>query len=287
MRASAGYCGEPTGCSLHDYYAILGLDPDASPESVKIAYRRLARQHHPDLKAHCSTEVEKASVDACMAQLNEAYAVLSNAKSRMEYDERLHLECILVSKTATRSASERETAADQTKTATNKAHHSRIRPRHELDSTVVTQFSGHLRETFLSKRSGFSWNAVEFEGFDWGLEALSWSSHYCVALRCFAAVDSSTTKKFINYSEMVIERWKRHIRKNYFLFLLPFLQMSEWESVSSQVQPFVGGKTRAALSIPPTGVILLDMHHGRILRLGSPFPDKRFEQLIRSIRTAA
>ena len=31
-----------------DHYGVLGLDRDASPTEVKAAYRRLARQHHPD-----------------------------------------------------------------------------------------------------------------------------------------------------------------------------------------------------------------------------------------------
>ena len=265
---------------MQDYYAILGLDPDASPESVKVAYRRLARQCHPDVLAASGSESDKESVDAHMAQLNEAYAVLSNAKSRREYDERLRLECVLTSKTTTRTAAKTvtETRTDLTQTS-GKSHYARIRPRHEVDSTVITQFAGHLRESFISRKTGFSWKPVALEGFDWGLEALSWSACYCVALRGFASVDSGIAKKFVNYSETVITRNRRAIRKSHFLFLLPFLQMVEWDSVSRQFQSFLDGKSSAA-------VILLDLHHGRTLRLGSRFSDKRLEELIRSIRTS-
>jgi hypothetical protein len=104
-----------------------------------------------------------------------------------------------------------------------------------------------------------------------------------VALRGFATVDSATAKKFINYSETVIARCKRHIRKSYFLFLLPFRQMSEWESVSSQFQAFVNGKNPAS-STRSAGIVLLDTQHGRQLRIGSPFSDKRFEQLLQSMK---
>jgi hypothetical protein len=288
LLASVGCFGEPTGCDLQDYYAILGLDPGASAKSIKGAYRRLARLHHPDVQASRSTESELASVAARMAQLNEAYAVLSHGKSRREYDERQRLESTLSStKTTATATMDTQTVATQTKTTSNQAQRSRIRPRHDVDSTVVSQFSAHFRETFLSKGSAFSWKGAQFEGFDWGLEALSWSSHYCIALRGFTTIDSAAAKKFINYSEMVVASHRRIIRSSYFLFLLPFRQVSEWESVSSQCQPFVAGKNHAGLSIPPTGMVLFDIDHGRTLRFGSPFRDKRFEQLIQSLKTSS
>jgi curved DNA-binding protein CbpA len=268
---------------LSDYYAILGVDPGASSDSVKAAYRRLARRHHPDLQTAAAPETQKARAEALMAQLNEAYAVLSDSKKRREYDDLRRLESVLVSKKVSTQTLERP--IDQTQTSMGK-HHARIRPRHEVDSTVIVQFSGHVRENFMNKRSGFSWSAAAFEGFDWGLEALNWSSCYCVALRSFATVDPATARKFVKYSGMVIEGCKRPIRKNYFLFLLPFLQVYEWDSVSNEIQAFLSAHNGALLSVSPTAVILLDMHHGRTLRLGCRFSDKRIEELIQSIRTS-
>ncbi|HVZ59210.1 MAG TPA: DnaJ domain-containing protein, partial [Terriglobales bacterium] len=59
-----------------DCYAILGLDPGASTESIKIAYRRLARDNHPDLIASRDAETLAAASER-MAEINQAYAVLS------------------------------------------------------------------------------------------------------------------------------------------------------------------------------------------------------------------
>jgi curved DNA-binding protein CbpA len=263
---------------LQDYYALLGLDPDASPESIKIAYRRLARIHHPDVHATSSTDAEKASVEARMAQLNEAYAVLSHGRSRREYDEQLHLEASLAIRTTTTCTADTRTATTQSKTTSGKAPRPRVRTNEEVDSTVVNQFSAHFREIFLNQAAGFSWKKVAFEGFDWGLEASSWRSHYCVAMRGFAAIDPVTAKRFINYAEMVVGRYRRQIRRSSFLFLVPFRQISEWESISAQCQPFATRRNRA-------GIVLLDLQHGRTLRFGSPMPDKKFEKIIQSIRT--
>ena len=262
---------------MQDYYAILGLDLDASLESIKIAYRRLARLHHPDMHT-TSTAVERASVEARMAQLNEAYAVLSHGKSRREYDEKLHLETTLTARVTTGTV-DTQTATTQAKTTSDRPSRKRTQSDEEVDATVVKQFTAQFRETFLNKAAGFSWKKAQFEGFDWGLEASSWTSRYCVAMRGFAAMDLATAKKFINYAQIVVARYRRRIRGSSFLFLVPFVRLSEWESVSAQCQPFATRGNRA-------GIVLLDISHGRALRFGSPMPDKQFEKVIQSIRTA-
>lgn len=59
-----------------DYYRILQVHPDAEPEVIQAAYRRLARKYHPD-----SAEGDGARMQA----LNEAYAVLSDPAQRATY----------------------------------------------------------------------------------------------------------------------------------------------------------------------------------------------------------
>lgn len=64
--------------ALPDYYAILAVPSTATLEEIKLSYRRLARMYHPDLN--------KETADGRMKQINEAYAVLSDATRRMAYD---------------------------------------------------------------------------------------------------------------------------------------------------------------------------------------------------------
>ncbi|HSL01142.1 MAG TPA: molecular chaperone DnaJ [Rubrobacteraceae bacterium] len=63
-----------------DYYEVLGVSRDASEAEIKKAYRRLARDHHPDANPG------DPSAEDRMKELTEAYEVLSNTESRQAYD---------------------------------------------------------------------------------------------------------------------------------------------------------------------------------------------------------
>lgn len=63
-----------------DYYETLGLKRDASQAEIKKAFRKLARQHHPDAKPGDSTAERR------FKQINEANAVLSDPEKRRKYD---------------------------------------------------------------------------------------------------------------------------------------------------------------------------------------------------------
>jgi curved DNA-binding protein len=64
-----------------DYYKILGLDKNASEKDIKAAYRKLARQYHPDLNPN-DPEANKK-----FQQINEANEVLSDTEKRKKYDK--------------------------------------------------------------------------------------------------------------------------------------------------------------------------------------------------------
>ena len=63
-----------------DYYETLGVDPGAEGDQIKDAYRKLAFQYHPDRNPGNAAAVER------MKEINEAYAVLSDAGKRRNYD---------------------------------------------------------------------------------------------------------------------------------------------------------------------------------------------------------
>jgi predicted Zn-dependent protease with MMP-like domain len=68
-----------------DYYAALGLPPDADDEAIHRAYRRLAKLWHPDRYALAPAEL-RARAERRMSAINRAYAVLGDSLARYVYD---------------------------------------------------------------------------------------------------------------------------------------------------------------------------------------------------------
>ncbi|GGH84934.1 molecular chaperone DnaJ [Pullulanibacillus pueri] len=67
--------------SKRDYYEVLGLDRNASKEDIKKAYRKLARQYHPDVNKDDPTATDK------FKEVKEAYETLSNDQKKAHYDQ--------------------------------------------------------------------------------------------------------------------------------------------------------------------------------------------------------
>lgn len=64
-----------------DFYKVLGVGEDASADDIKKAYRKLAQQNHPDANPGDAEAEER------FKEISEAYATLSNADHRKEYDQ--------------------------------------------------------------------------------------------------------------------------------------------------------------------------------------------------------
>src|SRR5205807_9136543 len=65
---------------LKDYYKTLGVERSASADDIRKAFRKLARQYHPDVAKN------KAQAEERFKEINEAYEVLGDPEKRSKYD---------------------------------------------------------------------------------------------------------------------------------------------------------------------------------------------------------
>ncbi len=68
------------GLEYKDYYKVLGVERTASADDIRKAFRKLAREHHPDVAKNKKVAEEK------FKEINEAHEVLSDADKRRKYD---------------------------------------------------------------------------------------------------------------------------------------------------------------------------------------------------------
>ena len=67
------------GVQYKDYYEILGVPRSASSDEIRKAYRKLAKQYHPDVS-------KEKNAEAKYKEINEAYEVLKDPDKRQKYD---------------------------------------------------------------------------------------------------------------------------------------------------------------------------------------------------------
>ncbi len=121
-----------------DYYVVLNVQPQASPAEIKVAYRNLALQYHPDRNGG------NAHTEALFKEINEAYGVLSNPQKRDDYN--------------TLRNTQRSTAtATQTQSSSSGAGQS-FRQRQPVTGKTILFHSIHLRN-IVQKSNPFAINA--------------------------------------------------------------------------------------------------------------------------------
>lgn len=126
---------------LERYYEILGVNPNASSEEVRRAYRRLALDYHPDRQAGATDAVKRLAGEKFI-EVNEAYEVLSDHAKREQNDRsRVREDVTPRSETSTGGTAghepKRPRASSSSKSSGPQAH----RPRWSETSTGATE--GH------------------------------------------------------------------------------------------------------------------------------------------------
>jgi hypothetical protein len=224
-----------------------------------------------------------ARASVLMQDINEAYAVLSKATTRLEYDARF---------AAVQSGAVVETPEPAAETPSAApaaapmpaAPRVRARPASEVLSSVVGVFSNQLRKDLESKAEGFSWKEKKYEGFDWVLVANFLTTQYQVGVRGFAWADLEVAKKFTNYCNLALSH-KHVFKQDYFLFFLLFQKVSQVDTIAAFCRRFCANE-EGQREAGELMIALVDVNRGSSLLCGPRIDDPRYTTLLQRLRLA-
>jgi curved DNA-binding protein CbpA len=191
----------------NDYYGVLGVPPDASPDEIRKAFRERVRACHPDRVANLDEDLRRLAEEK-MVQLNEAFAVLRNPARRAAYDDRHGKQPGAVTATA------HEAAAAVAPGSAGPSAHSTGRARDALSSPgaarnrigeqqfvarAATEEFEHAVKRSVSGR--VAWTPVAFRGATTALHGQRGRSNLYFVLLAAPQLDDKQVQRFLRALE--------------------------------------------------------------------------------------
>ena len=249
---------ESRNATRKDYYAVLGVSPDASISQIKKAYRALAHQFHPDRVA--AEEDTQAAMDR-MVEINEAFAVVSDAKKRASYDQ-------------LRAGPPK--AADSSESPSVEWAMP-VEPTAEAAVTLASNsaVADSVSQDFLQKlkalvaQGGASANLQEepAKPWLWSFQGKTWGGNYSVSMRLCPVMNPNVARENVSQVQAMIKKRRSAWKSNIFLFIVGFQTISEGETVLKIFRSFcnqdANSTTRNLVNI-----VVMDMKSRRSVLCG-------------------
>lgn len=154
---------------MKNYYSILGVSVNATDEEIKTAYRKLAKKHHPDI---VGTSREANQV---MAEINEAFSVLSDSKKRMLYDYDCRQQGVNYSYTSPKKNTYDEPHKESDSTDSGTVEDTQSETDSEKDSILKRVFKG-LYDNFRTEAQAYA--KEKEEAYRFGMDLSEWELIY-------------------------------------------------------------------------------------------------------------
>jgi curved DNA-binding protein CbpA len=254
-----------------DYYAVLGVTPDASPTQIKKAYRTLAQRFHPD---RVSAAEAQDSVDR-MVEINEAFAIVSDIKKRAAYDQS-RLTTSKPVETSSPATSSWEMPAEPTaapaKTPVNSA----------VANTVSEDFLQKLKA--MVAQSGASANLKEDteKPWLWSFQGKTWGGLYSVSMRVCQTMNPNVARENVAQVQALVKKRRSAWKSNFFLFIIAFQTLSEGETALKVFRAFCNHPDNST-SRNLVNIVVLDLNSRRSVLCGKRVHDASLDPIMTAL----
>lgn len=281
---------------LKDYYFVLGVSRAASLDEIKVAYRKLAAECHPDKAAAQGAEAQAAAAQK-MLELNEAMGILTNPARRAEYDEIIELipERSPEARAGLKRPPPTPAASEPEATAEPEQEKPVAKPPPPPDASREQTAAGRnlaLEERVRSLKKALKglslrWKESKPKGWDWALAAGDMRRSVLVVYRHQESLSLLSAGRLRSELEALLGERKRALRLTAVIALVSYDRLMDAQAVAKKLQA-LGPSPRGWLKNVYPGVVLYDGQTNRAALFGPTVPDpevKRVVQVLRSLGT--
>ena len=259
--------------AVKDYYAMLGVAPDATKDVIKKAYRSLVQRYHPDrVKPQDNADFAYQR----MVEINEAFAVLSDSKRRADHDRQR----TAAAKKPLERRNPMTPAAWETAASAPVADVRAAASNPDLDKTVAQDFLQKLK--VMVGQQGAELNLREEREKDWLWSYLgkTWGRNYWLSLRLCPTLSPGKVRELLVTLQSLISKRRSGWKGSTFVFVLAFQALIDGENALKMCRAYCNRKENSSRS-NHVNIVVLDLKHRRSVLCGKRSKDSKLGVILR------
>ena len=258
---------------LKDYYAVLGVAPDATATQIKKAYRALAHRYHPD---RLPSDEDAQAAGERMVEINEAFAVVSDKKKRDAYDQQRTAPKKPAPAAAEAAPGEWQMPEQPTPTPA-------ATPRNPMvDQSVSQDFLYKLKALITQQGASANLKEEPEKPWLWSFQGKTWGGSYSVSLRLCPTLNPNVARDSMTHVASLVAKRRSGWKSNFFLFILAFQTLSEAETVLKLLRAFCGREDYSTTR-NLVNVVVMDLNSRRSVLCGKRTHDKNIDPILSAL----